>query len=215
MSSIGQLSNHEQHPYHHALKRLRRALNKPPSFEEFVKGGVTEIILIANEVHSRQFRHRFATLTVSVGAKGQPLKKPRVKAHPLVRWVADELQKHDIAPNANYGFKSIATAPGEREDEVRRAFTLLREALNDRVRRHALAAIGTHLLSIWNPAERALPADEPPVILISHHGNSAREVGVMACSLVPPGTPYFADDNSVRRPNGVSLGVAHGICIHG
>lgn len=170
MGSIIELSLTEQHPFRHALKRLRRDLSDPLKFEACVQGGVTRIILIADETRSRQFRKYFAPTCITKGVGGRKLKKPKVISHPLVAWVAEEMKRYGITPKKHRerGFMSIATSPGEREDEVRRAFTLLRDTLADKKKCRALAEIGSCKFLLWDPEDTPEP-DGCPSILVSNY----------------------------------------------
>lgn len=196
MGSIISLSATKQHPFRHALKRLRRTLSDPLKFEACVQGGVTRIILIADETRSRQFRKYFAPTCVTTGVGGGKLKKPKAIPHPLVAWVAEKQKEHGITTKKNRGFMSIATSPGEREDEVRRAFTLLRDTLADKKKRRALAEIGPCAFFLWDPDDRP-ESDGYPSILIYNH---------------IPGCMPNADYSII--PDGARRDMVNGICYH-
>lgn len=144
-----------------------------------MNGGVTNIILIADEVKNPQFKILFPSAP-----------NGRLR-HPLVRWVAEEMKRHGITPKKYRGFASIATPPGEREEEVRRALTLLRDTLADKRKRHALAEIGPVELCLWNPEDRPEP-DGHPGILISN--NIPGIYPNSDFSIVPDGTHNDAVD---------------------
>lgn len=199
MGSILKLSLTEQHPFRHALKRLHRDLSDPLKFEACVQGGVTRIVLIADETRSRQFRKYFAPTCITTGVGGRKLKKPKVIPHPLVTWVAEKQKEYGVMTEVHRerGFMSVATPPGEREDEVRRAFTLLRDTLADKKKRRALAEIGPCALSLWDPEDIPPEPDEYPSILIYNH---------------IPGCMPNADYSII--PDGARRDMMNGICYH-
>ena len=159
------LTKVEIHPFNHGLKRLRRVLNNPTRFEAFVKAGVTDIIIIADEIHSRQFRNYFAQTIELKGKNGRKLKKPKVLSHPFVQWVTNRMHVNGITPEKYRGFMSIATPPGDRKPEVRAKFALLRDTLANKEKRRALAAIGPCALSIWDPGDSPEPNGHPAILI--------------------------------------------------
>lgn len=177
------LSEKEQHPFRHALKRLQRALLDPLKFEAFVQGGVATIFLVADEVKNPQFKGHFPSAP-----------NGRLR-HPLVRWVSEEMKQHGITPKKYRGFMSIATPPGEREDKSRHAFTLLRDTLADKRKRHALAEIGPVALYLWYSDQVDMDTPEHdvhPSILISNYIPGIEPN--MDYSIVPDGTHDDAVD---------------------
>ncbi|MBI1998736.1 MAG: hypothetical protein HYS73_00155 [Parcubacteria group bacterium] len=164
MGSIISLSEREQLPFRHGLKRLHRALQDPLKFEAFVNGGVTKIIVIADEVRNPKFQCHFPPVYTGVG--GRKLKKPRPNL--LAQWVAAEFREHGVFLGKQCGFASIATSPGEREDEVRAAFALLRDTLANKRKRFALAEIGACAIYLWCPDEHEIYPDGHVALLISN-----------------------------------------------
>ncbi|MBI3075094.1 MAG: hypothetical protein HYY92_02715, partial [Parcubacteria group bacterium] len=141
-----------------------RALQDPLKYEAFVNGGVTEVIVIADEVRNRKFQRHFPPVRTGVG--GKELKKPRPGF--LAQWVAEELKEHGVTPKKYRGFASIATPPGEKEDEVRAAFALLRDTLADKRKRRALAEIGACAIHLWCPEEQERDPDGFTALLIQN-----------------------------------------------
>ena len=136
------LTESETHPMSHGLCRLRRRLNNPAKFEAFVKAGVTEFVVIADEIHSRQFREHFHT---HKGVGGKVLKEPRPK--PITKWVADLMKIRGV--ERYEGFLSIKERLDELDTEaLRERLALLRDTLNNRKSRRALASIGPCALSV-------------------------------------------------------------------
>ncbi len=156
------LTKFQMHPFNHALRRLCRYLNNQLRFEALALMGVTEIIVIADELRSRQFRRHFPPVRAGVG--GKKLKNPR--PNPLAEWVAGFLSSRGVKKYA--GFRSIKSKDplDERQTEVLRArLTLLKETLNKRESRHALAAIGSCALSVYDPEDHPEPNGHPAILI--------------------------------------------------
>ena len=171
MGSMVTLTEAEKHLFYHGLKRLHRALANPKEFEEFVRGGVTKIFVISDEMYTRQFRTlcrksfppTVRTVKVQCGG-GRKMNRQKVFPHDFMKWISDEME----SAKKNRGFMSFATPPGEREGEVRRVFELLRDTLANRAKRKALAEIGPCVLYLWNPTETALEPNDFPSVLVSN-----------------------------------------------
>ena len=195
MGSIISLSKREQLPFCHALKRLHHALQDTLKFEAMVRGGVTEVIIIADEGHNRKFQRHFPSVRRGVG--GRKLKKPRPSL--LAQWVAKKFNELGVQ---NRGFASFATPPGEREDEVRSAFTLLRDTLADKRKRSALAEIGACAVHLWNPDE---------------HGYPDGHVALLVSNFIPDrvhGSPCMPNSDYSIVPDGARSDAVNGIWFH-